>query len=195
MSAPDQSQIPLGKLGWLVLVGVIGAPLGIIYLATPKDPPPPPPLIQPPPSKLRAVGLRENRDWDSLPGVFAIWAERAHWKNDRTRFSWWNPGTQRHGYFFEARRTSAGYRFREIQEPHDRGFEWDPDAGEEASLRLYLPVRPRLEDPVKPLERAAPPAETAPQRVAVDVPPTGLSTQTTQPSLPEQNIGIPPKKP
>lgn len=191
---PADSTIPLGKLGWLVLLAVLGAPAGIFYLATPKDPLPAPPPIQAPPSKLRAVGLRENRDLDSLPGTFAVWADRAHWRNDRTRFAWWNPGTQRHDYFFEARRTAAGYRFREIPEPQDRGFEWDHDAPEDNPLRLYLPVRARLEDPVKPLERNAPPSADSPPRVSVDVKQPDLKS-ATKTGWPDETQAKEPKKP
>ncbi|HLP26628.1 MAG TPA: hypothetical protein VK477_13185 [Acidobacteriota bacterium] len=154
-------KIPVGKLGWIVLVLVLGAPLAFFFLATPKereaephDTPPKRGI-----TKLEAVGLRDYRDWDAVPEIFALWAERAHWKNNRTRFAYWNPGTNSHSYFFEARRTTSGYRFREIPEPREVGYEWDRDAGDESPLRLYLPVRRRLEDPVTPLEPNATQAE------------------------------------
>lgn len=147
------SRIPLGKLGWLVAALVLAAPLLFFALVTPRESPAPTlEKVEPPPSKLRAVGLRDNRDWDALPALFALAEPKAHWRNQRTRFAFWNPGTQSHGYFFEARRTDAGLRFREIPEPRDAGYEWDPAAAPEDPLRLYLPIRARLEDPVKPLE-------------------------------------------
>lgn len=156
-------KIPVGKLGWIVLVLVLGAPLAFFFLATPKereaesDTPPQKREL----TKLESVGLRDYRDWDGVPQIFALWAGRAHWKNNRTRFSYWNPGTNSHSYFFEARRTTNGYRFREIPEPRDAGYEWDQDAGDESPLRLYLPVRRRPEDPVTPLETRESPSEPA----------------------------------
>jgi hypothetical protein len=155
-SAAD-SRIPLGKLAWLVVAAVIAAPALFFALVEPTPRTPVEPAkVELPPSKLKAVGLRENRDWDTLPEIFALWAPRAHWENDRTRFAFWNPGTESHSYFLEARRTSTGYRFREIKEPRDEGFEWDRDADPDSPLRLYLPVRPRWHDPVQPLKDTAP---------------------------------------
>lgn len=154
-------KIPVGKLGWLVLVLVLGAPLAFFFLATPREREAPPNAAPPkrPPTKLESVGLRDYRDWDGLPEIFALWADRAHWKNNRTRFAYWNPGTNSHSYFFEARRTTNGYRFREIPEPRDPGYEWDRDAGEDSPLRLFVPVPRRPEDPVEPLEKnTSPPA-------------------------------------
>lgn len=108
------SKIPLGQLGWLVLATVVGAPVGIIFLATPKDPPPDPPLIQLPPSKLAAAGLRENRDWDGLPEMFAVWADRLEWVEGKTVFAYWNPGSQSYSYYFEAARKQGKFQFREL---------------------------------------------------------------------------------
>lgn len=198
-SASEKSQIPVGKLGWLVLVLVVGAPLAFFYLATPKPAAPAIDVDATPtkraPTKLEAVGLRDYRDWDGLPEIFAVWADRAHWKNERTRFAYWNPGNQSYSYYFEARRTAGGYRFREILEPRDNGFQWDPDASEDIPLRLYLPIRPRLEDPVKPLEKpiVTPPAQARPA-IPVDV------KQPKPPAAPQSGwendgIGTEPKKP
>ncbi len=148
-------KIPVAKLAWIVLLLVLGAPLAFFFLATPRDveTEPPTPPTKRALTKLEAVGLRDYRDWDGVPEIFALWAERAHWKNNRTRFAYWNPGTNSHSYFFEARRTANGYRFREIPEPRDAGYEWDRDAGEDSPLRLFLPVQRRPEDPVEPLEK------------------------------------------
>jgi hypothetical protein len=155
---PADSQIPLGKLAWFMLLLVVGAPLAFFFLATPRDREAEPalPRAQRELTKLESVGLRDYRDWDGLPEIFALWAERAHWRNNRTRFSYWNPGTNSYSYFFEARRTANGYRFREIPEPRDSGYEWDQDVAADSPLRLYLPVRPRPEDPVKSLEKDSP---------------------------------------
>lgn len=137
---PANSQIPLGKFAWLILAAVIAAPTAFFVLVTPKEPEEPParPVEKRALSKLESVGLRDYRDWDGLPEIFAVWADKAHWENDRTRFAYWNPATRSHSYFFEARRTTGGYRFREIREPHDEGFEWDSETTDDVPLRLYL---------------------------------------------------------
>lgn len=195
MSSTESSRIPLGKLGWLMLVLIVGAPLAFFYLATPKtrDEVPAAPRERRPLTKLESVGLRDYRDWDGMPGIFAIWADKAHWKNNRTRFSYWNPGNQSYSYFFEARRTPNGYRFREIAEPHDRDFEWDRDAGDDSPLLLYLPVRARPEDPVKPLEKAIFPTPEPP-KIPVDVKKSDLAP-ATKTAWKDENIGDGAKKP
>lgn len=155
------------RLGWIVLLLVVGAPLAFFYLTTPKERETPldAPREKRALTKLESVGLRDYRDWDGLPEIFAVWADRALWKNERTRFSYWNPGTSTYSYFFEARRTAKGYRFREIPEPRDTGFQWDPDATDDTPLRLYLPIRARLEDPVRPPQESPslPKQERAPK--------------------------------
>lgn len=159
-------RIPVGKFAWLVVAAVVAAPALFFALVEPK--PREESSAQTaklPPSKLQAVGLRENRDWDGLPEIFAVWAPRAYWQNDRARFAYWNPGTESHSYFMEARRTPQGYRFKEIKEPREEGFGWDRDADPESPLRLYLPLRPRWHDPVQPVK------ETTTLRVPTPQPP------------------------
>ncbi|MBA4137386.1 MAG: hypothetical protein C0518_08745 [Opitutus sp.] len=163
--AADNSRIPVGKFGWLVVAAVVAAPFLFFALVTPKEKPVSEPTkIELPPSKLEAVGLRENRDWDGLPEIFAVWAPRGHWQNDRTRFSYWNPGTESHSYFFEAQRTREGFRFKEIKEPRDEGFEWDRDADPDSLLRLYLPLKSRWHDPVQPVKESTDGRPSAPLR-------------------------------
>lgn len=141
MSASDKSRIPVGKFGWLILVAVVAAPTAFFLLVTPKEPDAPPasPVAKRPLTKLEAVGLRDYRDWDGLPEIFAVWADKAHWEKDRTRFAYWNPANRSYSYFFEARRTAKGYRFREIPEPRDDTFTWYPEASEDVPLRLFVP--------------------------------------------------------
>lgn len=177
------SKVPLGKFAWLVLAAVIAAPTAFFLLVTPKEPdePPVPPTEKRPLSKLESVGLRDYRDWDGVPEIFAVWADKAHWENDRTRFAYWNPATRSHSYFFEARRTPKGYRFREIPPPRDEGFEWDPDATDDIPLRLYLPVKPDIPVPVLKPDKGML-HRPGPEKVDIDVAPTKLAPE-------------PPKKP
>lgn len=139
-AAPPSSTPRL--VGWLIAAFVVSGPLLFFFLVTPREETPadPPARVAAPasPSRLGAVGLRENPDWDAMPEIFALWAGRAHWVDDRTRFAWWHPGAGRHAYFFEAKRTGAGFRFREIPEPKDEFWQWDPDAPEDSPLRLYV---------------------------------------------------------
>lgn len=143
MSAPESSsEIPLRKLGWVVIAFVLTAPTLFFALVAPRpdEEPAPPAKIERPPSKLAAVGLRENRDWDGLPEIFAIWESKAHWQGNRTRFAYWHPGTQSFGYYLEARRTTKGIRFKEIPEPSAAGFGWDTSAGDDVPIRFYVPA-------------------------------------------------------
>lgn len=164
-NAGTNSRIPLGKFAWPVLIVLLAGPLLFFALVTPREKPAEAPsAAELPPSRLVAVGLRENRDWDGLPEIFAVWADQAYWQNDRARFAWWNPGTDSHSYFLEAHRTPAGIRFREIKEPHDAGFEWDRAVDDDSPLRLYLPIRARPEDPVAPLSENATRKVSPPKR-------------------------------
>lgn len=180
---PANSQIPLGKFAWLVLAVVIAAPTAFFILVTPKEPDelPAPSVEKRPPTKLESVGLHDYRDWDGVPEIFAVWADKAHWENDRTRFAYWNPATRSHSYFFEARRTPKGYRFREIPAPRDERFEWDPDATDDIPLRLYLPVKADIVVPVSKADKGTL-HRPEPRKVDIDVAPTKLAPE-------------PPKKP
>lgn len=109
-------------------------------------------------SKLRAVGLADNLDWEGLPEFFAIVADKAEWKEDRTRFAYWHPVMKTYSYYFEATRGSAGFRFREIAEPHEPDHCWDEEMAEESRIRFYYsvlaPVQPGystsiISDPVR----------------------------------------------
>lgn len=165
MKTATDSRIPVSKFAWPVLIVFLAGPLLFFALVTPQEKPAEAPrTVELPPSKLAAVGLRENRDWDGLPEIFAVWADNAYWQNNRTRFAWWNPGTDSYSYFFEAHRTPAGIRFREVKEPREAGFEWDRDVADGSPLRLYLPIRARPEDPVAPLNENATRKVSPPKR-------------------------------
>jgi hypothetical protein len=183
MSASDKSKIPVGKFGWLILAAVIAAPTAFFLLVTPNEPDeqPAPPVQKRPLSKLESVGLRDYRDWDGLPEIFAVWADKAHWENGRTRFAYWNPATRSYSYFFEARRTSKGYRFREIPEPHDPAFEWDPDATDDVPLRLLLPKKEDIAALISVPDKGTI-RRPEPNKVEIDVPSAKLAPE-------------PPKKP
>ena len=65
-------------------------------------------------SKLRAVGLADNPDWEGMPELFAVWADGLTWTDNKTRFGYWNPGSHSYSYFFEATRRKGSYHFRAV---------------------------------------------------------------------------------
>lgn len=159
------------QLGWLVLLAVVAAPAAFFFLVTPKEPAdkPAPFVAKPPPSKLAPVGLRENRDWDGLPEMFALWADQAEWSEGLTRFAHWNPGSRSYSYFFEAQRTAGGFRFREIPEPRESGYQWSENLPEDCPIRFYVRItsaeRPISRPPEEPLGDRKP----NPDKVPIDL--------------------------
>lgn len=109
-------RVSAARAGWLVALLFFGW-LAFLLLPTPRPgPQPPPAFVPPPPSRLVALGLPDNPDLDALPEIFAMYADKAEWKNDRTIFAYWNPGSQSYAYFFEATRAKGAYRFKAIPE-------------------------------------------------------------------------------
>jgi hypothetical protein len=68
-------------------------------------------------SKLHAVGLADNVDWEGMPELFAVWSEHAGWKDGKAQFAYWDQGYRSYSYFFEATRVNGKVRFRSIPEP------------------------------------------------------------------------------
>lgn len=177
MTTALNQRSPVAKAGWLIGLFMV-AWLAFLFVPWPwrAAPEPAPPVEVRPPSKLEQVGLRNYTDWEGLPDIFAIWADRAEWKNGRTRFSYWHPVMRTYSYYFEAIRVKGGYRFREISEPRDPDYAWDESLGEECPIRFFLPVhRPELPKPrVVPLAGGEPPAQGEKPRVPVEIPATTL---------------------
>ncbi len=105
-------------------------------------------------TSLTRAGLREYIDWEGLPEIFAIWADKADWKDGKTRFAYWHPVMKNYSYFFEARRVDEGHRFREIPEPREPDHFWDESLGEECPIQFYRSQEsaklPLLPGPAKP---------------------------------------------
>ena len=125
-------------------------------------------------AKLLAVGLPDNPDLDGLPEIFAIWADKAYWKNDRTKFAYWNPGSQDYTYFFEAIRENGRVRFRPISRPWEYDVEFGPHAPppDEHPLRLMpsLAGKGARSGPA-PRSADSPGPRSEPGQVPVDLPP------------------------
>ena len=144
MKTPVLEHTSAAKAGWLVAALTTG---WLVFLLRPvpvEEKAPSVPLFALPVTSLTRVGLAEYTDWEGLPEIFATWADRAEWKAGRTRFAYWHPVMKNYSYYFEAIRVEDGYRFREIPEPGDEGYEWDPGASEDSPLRLFLPKGPEL---------------------------------------------------
>jgi hypothetical protein len=91
--------------------------------------------------KLHAVGLPENPDYEGLPEIFAIWAGKAEWKDNKTKFAYWHPVMKTYSYYFEATRVESRFRFVEIAKPQDSaGYYLDDSLGDDCPVRFYYSV-------------------------------------------------------
>ncbi|MDI1247381.1 MAG: hypothetical protein PSV13_00735 [Lacunisphaera sp.] len=182
MSGSDSHRIPPNRVG-LSLVLLLVAWLVISYYPRDKTPPPvdAPPVVE---SKLRAVGLRDNPDWDGLPEFFAIWAERAEWSEGKTRFAYWHPVMKTYSYYFEAVRTGDAYRFKEIGEPNDPDHVWDESLGEDSPIRFYHSAEIKIP---KPRTRAHT------HGIRLD-PPGKVELNLTAPKIPVPETKVTPEK-
>ncbi len=113
-------------------------------------------------TKLHSLGLPDNPDLDALPEVFAIWADKAEWKDGKTRFAYWHPGMKTYSYYFEATRSEAGVHFEEISEPHDLNYLLDDNLPDDCPIRFYHFEKPSwgVFSPIVPppaLEAGTPP--------------------------------------
>jgi hypothetical protein len=138
MNAPALERTSAAKAGWLIIVLTVGWMLFVLWPGPPEAPAEKPGAIPMPASSLTRAGLRDYTDWQGLPEIFAVWADKAEWKDNRTRFAYWHPVMKTYSYYFEAVRTAKGYRFREIAEPHDSEYIWDESLGDECPIRFYL---------------------------------------------------------
>ncbi len=114
MKAPWSGKLSAAKAGWLIALLFFGW-LAFLFAPAPKPKPEPlPAFVVKPPSRLVALGLPDNHDLECLPEFFALYADTAEWKNDKTKFAYWNPGSNSYSYFFEAMRESGIVRFHSI---------------------------------------------------------------------------------
>ncbi len=115
MSTAGSRTIPankVGLIGGLLLLGWLAFALWPDRLA-PKLAAAPIPVE----SKLQAVGLADNVDWEGMPELFAVWSEHAGWKDDKAQFAYWDRNDRSYSYFFEATRVNGKVRFRAMSEP------------------------------------------------------------------------------
>ena len=137
MKAPALERTSAAKAGWLIVLLTVG---WIIFFLVPwpiGKPDSKPAAIALPLSKLRQAGLQDYTDWEGLPEIFAVWADKAEWKDGETRFAYWHPVAKSYSYYFEATRVKGGYRFKEIAEPKESDHDWDESLGEDCPIRFY----------------------------------------------------------
>lgn len=172
MKTPVLERASAAKVGWLVAALLLGW-LGVLFLPAPvEEKTAKPPVAPPPATSLTRAGLSDYTDWVGLPEIFAVWADKAEWKDGKTRFAYWHPVTKNYSYYFEATRVEGSYRFREIPEPHDEGYEWDPGAPEDCPIRFFLPQAPESSEvPATRTDRGVP-VLPAPRKVEIDLPST-----------------------
>ncbi len=169
------------KAGWVIIVLTVG---WLVFLLLPDRPPRPAPVPESgpvPASSLPRSGLRDFSDWEGLPEIFAIWADRAEWRDNRTRFAYWHPVMKNYSYFFEAVRTTKGYRFREIAEPSDPGHHWDESLGADCPIQFFVTDPASREMTPMPVRQSAVAPDTpgVPSKVPVELP----VPKTRQPSI------------
>ena len=116
MKTPALERTSAAKAGWLIIVLTVGWMVFVLWPDPASESDAKPAPIPPPVTSLTRAGLREYTDWEGLPEYFSLWAERAEWRDGRTRFAYWNPVMKDYSYEFEATRTKSGYRFREVNE-------------------------------------------------------------------------------
>lgn len=115
----------------LVLALLLAVWLGFQFYPRPARPPARPPAPVAVESKLRAVGLADNPDWEGLPELFAVWADKIEWDNDKTQFAYWNPGSSSYSYYFEVTRANGLNRFRALSRQEIAAVEeWVVDSKE-----------------------------------------------------------------
>lgn len=183
MKKPVLERTSAAKAGWLVAALTIGWLVFLLLPAPIEEKTPRRPAAPLTATSLTRAGLAEYTDWAGLPEIFAIWADRAEWKEGKTRFAYWHPVMKNYSYYFEAIRVEGGYRFREISEPRDEDYEWDPGAPEDSPLRLFLPRRPDvLLVPITRTDRGGVLVQPAPKKVEIEL-------------APPQPLAVPPAPP
>jgi hypothetical protein len=115
MAARDKSRFTTAQAGWIALA-IFGGWLVFLFLPVSRKPKAPTSTVLLPTSDsiLESVGLARNPDWTGLPEYFAVWADSLEWRDGKTAFAYWNPGSQSYSYFFEATRREDRYFFRAL---------------------------------------------------------------------------------
>lgn len=201
MKAPWSGQLSAVQSGWLMALLFFGF-LAFLLIPGPKPKPEPlPAFVVKPPSRLVALGLPDNPDLEALPEFFALFADQAEWRNDKTIFAYWNPGSNSHSYFFEATRANGGYHFEAIPElknvnpeaeySQDSDPRWSRDISEQSPIRfikrsqnvfMYDEAKHSFEWFVKMRAREL----SAPRKKRVEID----AIKTTQPSVPDLNLPL-----
>lgn len=203
MSAVTSGRISANKVGAVLAVLLLVWLAIVVWPRLRRQQPPNVPMVARVESKLNAVGLADNVDWQGLPEFFAVWANDAPWEQNRTKFAYWSEATRAYAYLFEATRVDGGYRFR-LLDPReafadaDRALELEllSEMTENMTARhegsphhpfVFLPLS-RLLGVGQRVSAASPKSGPAAARsaptVQVDLKPETLSVPKTMPNLP-----------
>lgn len=112
------------KAGWAVVLLLVAWLVLVLIPRSPEEKPVR--VLSPAPvdSKLKAVGLIDNVDWEGLPELFAVWADDLEWDEDTTQFAYWNPGSNSYSYFFEVVRKNGRMRFSQMTKAEAYRLKW-----------------------------------------------------------------------
>ncbi len=130
-------KLSAAKTGWLLALLFFGWLAFLMMPGPTPKPKPVPTYIPPPSSRLVALGLPDNPDLEHLPDFFALFADKAEWKDDKTIFAYWNPGSNSYSYFFEATRVDGAIRFKTISEPDPNKYWTDERTLDGSLFRFY----------------------------------------------------------
>jgi len=145
MNATALESTSAAKAGWVISVLIL-AWLAFLFVPLPKEEEKAAAEVPTPPfTSLQKAGLPNYTDWEGLPEIFAVWADKAEWKDGKTRFAYWHPVMKNYSYFFEATRVDGGYRFKEIPELIaaregeivEDGSHWSDNLPEDCPIRFY----------------------------------------------------------
>ena len=170
MSTRGKGQFSVAQSGWLMALLFFGW-LAFLLLPGPKPKPAPlPPFVVKAPSRIVALGLADNPDLEHLPEYFALYADKAEWKDDKTVFAYWHPGAQRFEYFFEATRNGKKYYFKALEESKRDGGYWEEDSPNDVPIRFWRPW-PATESPRLPSSISTDPAAHPNAKVELNLKP------------------------
>ena len=114
MNAPASERMSAAKAGWVLvmLMAAWAAFLVLPFGREKKSESRKEPVERPGEAELAAVGLRYNVDWIGMPEIFTVWADQAHWYEEKVRFAYWDASSREYDYFFEATRRGKQVHFR-----------------------------------------------------------------------------------
>lgn len=182
MKALVFGRISVAKAGWLIVAFVVAWPVYVLLPFGRNEARPPLRENRTISSKLPAVGLAPNADWEGLAELFAVWSEHAEWIGGKTRFAYWHPGSRAYDYLFEATRSGERIRFRALTPKEALEGKSRPETSELFDLRepsethpfvFFREVKSHEPRAVPSIPNTGDPGAVDPVKVPVSVDPKG----------------------